>query len=139
MDPDSAYQILVKQRQSRPVSPHLSIYRPQITWCLSGLNRITGCVMSGGLYIFATAYLAAPLLGWHLESQSLAAAFGAWPVAAKVATKFAVALPFTFHCLNGIRHLTWDTGAEFGNKQVQRSGWVVVGATVVGSGILAYM
>ena len=53
--------------------------------------------------------------------------------------KFGVALPFTFHSFNGIRHLVWDTGREFGNKQVQRTGWFVVGASVVGAGALAYL
>ena len=69
----------------------------------------------------------------------MAAAFGSLPVAAKVALKFGVALPFTFHSWNGIRHLVWDMGREFSNKQVQRGGWTVVGLTVVSSGVLAYM
>ncbi|KAI9828392.1 MAG: hypothetical protein M1832_002820 [Thelocarpon impressellum] len=137
--PSAGLDILAAQRRHRPVSPHLTIYRPQITWYLSALNRITGSALSGGLYVFATAYLAAPLLGWHLDSAALAAAFGSLPVAAKVATKFLVALPFTFHSFNGVRHLVWDTGREFGNAQVVRTGWMVVGATVVGSGILAFV
>ena len=69
----------------------------------------------------------------------MAAAFAGWPMAVKVLCKFGVALPFTFHSFNGIRHLVWDTGREFSNKQVQRTGWFVVGATVVVSGVLAYL
>ncbi|MCJ1302160.1 hypothetical protein MMC08_004963 [Hypocenomyce scalaris] len=138
-NPADAYQILVAQRRNRPVSPHLSIYQPQITWYTSVLTRITGSILSGGFYIFGAAYLVAPLMGWHLESASLAAAFGAWPVAAKVATKFAVALPFTYHSLNGVRHLAWDTGRNLSNLAVQRSGWAVVGASVVSAVWLAYM
>ncbi|KAI9802373.1 MAG: hypothetical protein M1833_001879 [Piccolia ochrophora] len=138
--PDAtAYSILEQQRLNRPVSPHLSIYQPQITWYASALNRITGSLLSGGFYAFFAAYLAAPLFGWHLESASLAAAFGAWPVLAKVGVKFGVALPFTFHSFNGIRHLVWDTGSEFGNKQVVRTGWTVVGLTFVGAGALAFI
>lgn len=56
-----------------------------------------------------------------------------------MAVKFGVSLPFTFHSLNGVRHLVWDTGRELSNKAVQRTGWFVVGATVVGSGVLAVM
>lgn len=78
-------------------------------------------------------------MGWHLESASLAAAFGAWPVAAKVVAKFTVALPFTFHSLNGIRHLVWDTGRSITNLAVQRTGWAVVGASVVSAAVLAYV
>ena len=75
-------KILAEQRLKRPVSPHLAIYRPQITWYASALHRITGSVASGGLYVFGAAYLIAPLFGWHLESASIAAAFGAMPFAA---------------------------------------------------------
>ncbi|MCJ1238790.1 hypothetical protein MMC14_006781 [Varicellaria rhodocarpa] len=139
MPPADGYSILVKQRLNRPVSPHLSIYQPQITWYASIMNRITGSILSGGFYIFGAAYVVAPLFGWHIESASMAAAFGSLPVAAKVALKFGVALPFTFHSWNGIRHLVWDMGREFSNKQVQRGGWTVVGLTVVSSGVLAYM
>lgn len=96
-------------------------------------------MLSGGLYIFGFAYLIAPLFGWHLESAALAAAFGAWPAPAKVALKFVVAMPFTFHCLNGVRHLIWDTGRELSNRRVMVTGWTVVGFTVLSSGVLAFI
>ena len=67
----------------------------------------------------------------------MAAWFGALPVVVKVAMKFGIALPFTFHSWNGIRHLTWDMGMELSNKQVAVTGWTVVGLTIVSSGILA--
>ena len=41
--------ILAAQRRLRPNSPHLSIYKPQITWYLSILHRMTGGVLSGGM------------------------------------------------------------------------------------------
>ncbi len=69
----------------------------------------------------------------------MAAAFGAWPLALKVATKLAVALPFTFHSFNGIRHLVWDTGRSISNKAVIRSGWTVVGLSTVSALALATM
>merc|ERR1712137_753034 len=58
-----AAEILAKQRVNRPVSPHLAIYKPQITWIASGLNRITGVTLSGSLYLFGIAYLIAPYTG----------------------------------------------------------------------------
>ncbi|ERF73213.1 hypothetical protein EPUS_03054 [Endocarpon pusillum Z07020] len=137
--PSDAYSILASQRLHRPVSPHLKIYRPQITWILSALNRITGSVLSGGFYIFGAAYLVSPLFGWHLDTASLAAAFASWPWAAQLAAKMAAAFPFTFHAWNGIRHLTWDVGAALNNQQVIRTGWVVVGFTVVSSLALALL
>ncbi|KAG5291727.1 succinate dehydrogenase cytochrome b560 subunit [Histoplasma ohiense] len=135
-DPTS---LLPQQRLNRPVSPHLSIYQPQITWILSSTNRITGVALSGGLYIFASAYLVAPLLGWHLESASIAAAFAGLPLAAKFCLKFAAALPFTFHSFNGCRHLVWDMGKQFTNKQVIVTGWTVVGLTVSSALALAFL
>jgi succinate dehydrogenase (ubiquinone) cytochrome b560 subunit len=139
LTPADSYQILVAQRRNRPTSPHLSIYRPQVTWYLSALNRITGATLSAGFYAFGAAYLVAPLLGWHLESASMAAAFAAWPVALKAATKFAIAMPFTFHCFNGLRHLAWDMGKQITNKQVIRTGWTVVGLSTASALYLATM
>ena len=126
-------EILAKQRLQRPVSPHLSIYRPQITWIASSFNRITGVALSGGLYLFGFAYLAAPAMGWHLESQSLVAGFAALPIVAKVAAKFSVAMPFFFHAFNGIRHLSWDLGLGFKNLRVIQTGWAVVGLSTLAS------
>jgi succinate dehydrogenase (ubiquinone) cytochrome b560 subunit len=139
VSPTNAYQILERQRLNRPVSPHLSIYQPQITWYPSILNRITGAVLSGGLYVFGAAYLVAPLFGWHLESATLAAAFGSLGVFTKSVIKTAVAWPFAFHCINGIRHLMWDLGMGITNKQVAQTGWALVGASVLGAVGLALL
>lgn len=131
MTPADSNEILAAQRKKRPTSPALSIYRPQVTWILSPLHRITGGILSGGLYIFGTAYLVGPLFGWHLDSTSMVAAFGAWPVLAKVATKAAIAFPFTFHSFNGLRHLSWDLRKGFANQQVIQTGWTVVGLSAI--------
>lgn len=132
-------KILAQQRLNRPVSPHLTIYKPQITWIGSATNRITGVALSGGLYLFATAYLASPLFGWHLESASLAAAFGSLPLLAKVACKGTVAFPFVYHSLNGLRHLMWDAGRGFTNQQVIKTGWTVVGLSAASALLLAFL
>ncbi|KAL9003944.1 MAG: hypothetical protein Q9188_003215 [Gyalolechia gomerana] len=132
-----AHEILSRQRLNRPVAPHLTIYQPQISWVLSALNRITGSLLSGAFYLFGFTYLISPILGIHVESTALAASFAELPTAVKVGLKFLVAVPFTFHSFNGVRHLVWDSGREFANKSVVRTGWAVVGLTVVSSGALA--
>jgi succinate dehydrogenase (ubiquinone) cytochrome b560 subunit len=76
-------------------------------------------------------YVAAPYLGWHLESSVLAESFSNWSSGAKAAVKTLIAWPFTFHCINGLRHLTWDTGAMLSKQAVIRSGWVGIGLSVI--------
>lgn len=136
---DKAYSILVAQRKLRPVSPHLSIYQIQLTSCLSIVHRITGAAISGGVYAFALAYLASPALGLHLESATIATAFGALPIAVKIGIKGMFALPFTYHSWNGVRHLMWDTGKALDIKGVYRSGYVVLGLTALSTVYLAFL
>ena len=96
-------------------------------------HRITGVVLAGPLYLFMIGYVISPYAGWHLESTVLATSFADLSTATKVFLKTLVAWPFTFHCINGVRHLTWDTGALFSKQAVIRSGW----AAVVLSGLSA--
>ncbi|KAL2146543.1 hypothetical protein VTI28DRAFT_3433 [Corynascus sepedonium] len=136
---EDQYSILAKQRLNRPVSPHLAIYDKQQTWFGGSIwMRITGSAFSGSLYLFATAYLAAPLLGWHLESASLAASFGALPLAVKGGLKFLAAWPFTFHFFNGIRHLLFDMAVGFKRQTIVKTGWYIWGASFVGGLYLAF-
>lgn len=132
-------RVLIQQRLNRPVSPHLAIYRMSINYITSPMHRITGVLVSGTLYCFGAAYLISPIFGLHLDSATIAAAFGSLPVAAKVAAKFAMALPLTFHCVNGVSHLIWDTGRRFSTKAIVRQGWIVVGLSVAGAVYLATM
>ncbi len=121
------------------MSPHLEIYDKQQTYFGgSAWQRITGSAFSGSLYVFATAYLAAPVLGWHLESASLAAAFGALPFAVKGAVKFLAAWPFVFHAINGVRHLTFDMAVGFHRQTIIKTGWYLWGASIVGGLYLAF-
>lgn len=90
-------------------------------------------MLAGSFYLFGIGYLVAPALGLNLGSASLAAGFAAWPIVAKVATKFVFSAPFTFHAFAGVRHLVWDTGRQFSNKAVIRTGWTVVGLSVASS------
>jgi succinate dehydrogenase (ubiquinone) cytochrome b560 subunit len=136
-DSEASQQILAKQRLNRPVSPHLGIYKPQITWYGSALNRVTGVTLSGTFYLFGLSYLIAPAFGWHVESASLAASFAAWPAALAIFAKLVASFPFTYHSFNGLRHLMWDMGKGITNKQVQVTGWTVVGLSVVTSFLLA--
>ncbi len=104
----------------RPLSPHLQIYRPQITSALSIFHRITGVALSVG-----TLLMVWWLVGANTpRGYALVAGFIGSPVG--VVLLFGWTLALFFHLLNGIRHLAWDAGRGFELPQVHASGWVVV-------------
>ncbi|KAK1569578.1 succinate dehydrogenase cytochrome b subunit [Colletotrichum navitas] len=139
LNPDDGLELLAKQRLNRPVSPHLSIYKMEQTWFGASIwTRITGGGLSAAFYVYFGTYLVAPLLGWHVESQSLVAAFGALPLAAKGGLKFLVAWPFTFHFFNGIRHLTYDLVKGFSKPDIVRWGWIIWSTSLVSAAGLAF-
>lgn len=113
-------------RGNRPLSPHLQIYRKQITAVLSILHRLTGIGLT----------LGAVLLVWWLTAAATGADYFA--VVDGLLTSWLGLLVLTgslwalwFHALNGLRHLVWDTGRGFDLTTVTRSGWAVVGGSVV--------
>jgi len=65
--------------------------------------------------------------------------FGGFGAVSKGLMKGVVSVPFTYHCWNGVRHLLWDSGRQFTNRQVQVSGYFVIGLTVVSSLGLAFV
>jgi len=118
----------------RPLSPHLTVYRWQITMWLSSLHRITGLLLSAGAFalgvwlialasgpqgygdvqrIFAAPWFKVPLVGWTFC--------------------------FALHFANGIRHLVWDTGAGFDPKQIRASGWTVIVASVAATAAFSWL
>jgi succinate dehydrogenase / fumarate reductase cytochrome b subunit len=108
-------------RGNRPLSPHLTIYRPQMTSISSIFVRITG-----------NALLAATLLliAWLLAASISAAAF-AWVQC--VITSWFGDLVFLlslwalwYHTLGGLRHLIWDTGRGLELKTAERMGWMMI-------------
>ncbi|KAJ5589251.1 hypothetical protein N7537_011929 [Penicillium hordei] len=139
--PEFAQEELVRQRLRRPVAPHLAIYKWQVHSVSSAMERNTGLLLAGGLYLFGTSYLIAPWLGWDLSSAALVAAFGSLSVATKVILKFFVAWPFTFHLFNGIRYIISTTGYTLDSKsQFIKIAWAVVGSSALAAvGLVAYV
>ncbi len=112
-------------KRARPLSPHLQVYRPQITSVMSILHRISGIILSFGAFGLAWWLLAAARGG---DAYARAAGvMASWP-GKIVLLGFSLAL--MYHLLNGIRHLLWDAGWGFEIPQVYRSGYVVAGLTV---------
>jgi len=112
--------------RSRPQSPNIQIYRPQLTSVLSIANRISGVVLSIaaiGLVVWLVAVAAGPQAYVPLQGL-LASTIGQ---IALFGTTFAVFL----HLCGGIRHLAWDAGYGFELRAIYASGWAVVAASAV--------
>jgi succinate dehydrogenase / fumarate reductase cytochrome b subunit len=112
--------------RNRPVSPHLQVYKPQITSILSITHRITGVALCGGAVIL-TYWLMAATYGpdAFATAQSL---LGSW---FGMLVLLGVVFSLWYHLANGIRHLAWDAGWGFELDQVTKSGIAVIGAAVV--------
>lgn len=111
---------------NRPLSPHLSVYKPQITSALSILHRITGVILSVGS-ILVLYWLAAIAAGPEAFA-SANSLLGSW--LGKLIL-FGWTLALFYHLFNGIRHLMWDTGSGFDLPTVYLSGKVAIGAALV--------
>lgn len=112
-------------QHQRPLSPHVQVYRPQLTSVLSILHRITGMVLVGGL-VLLTWWLIAAAAG--PGAFGVAQAFlGSW---FGLLVLFGISCALFYHLCNGVRHLIWDSGHLLEIEGVYRSGWVMLGAAV---------
>lgn len=112
--------------RKRPLSPHLQIYRWQITNSLSILHRLTGVALSVGTLLLLY-WLVAAALGPSAFATAQAV-IGSW-FGRLLLFGWSVAL--FYHLSNGLRHLAWDAGYGFTLPEVTRSGIAVLGATAV--------
>jgi succinate dehydrogenase / fumarate reductase cytochrome b subunit len=119
---------------SRPLSPHLTVYRFMYTMSLSILHRITGLAATAGLLAFVWWLMA---LATGPESYARAMRALDSPLAKLLLAGFAFS--FVYHFCNGIRHLVWDTGRGLERAQARRSGAVVVVAALVLTVLLVWL
>ena len=108
-------------RGNRPLSPHLTIYRPQLTSISSILTRITGnALLVAALMIVwwfwaaasgpeAFARADAILTSWFGDVVLLGSVWALW-----------------YHFLGGIRHLIWDQARALDLETAERLGWTVI-------------
>ena len=110
----------------RPLSPHLQVYRPQLTSMLSILHRATGIALSVGAIYLATwvIYAAASPKAYALFQSFNTSIVGRIFLGGWLFCAF-------YHLCNGIRHLFWDAGYGFEIKDAYRSGWIVVAVSLI--------
>ena len=116
-------------KETRPLSPHLSVYRWQVTNTLSIIHRLSGVALYFGslllpIWIFAVAF-GGPFGDWIIFL--ITHRFSFLPL---IGLSFA----FFYHSFNGIRHLLWDIGKGFEPNQLRNSGIAVV---ILSSGMTA--
>lgn len=113
--------------KNRPLSPHLTIYEPQLTTCMSIFHRFTGTGL--GTVVYGLGIYAA-LKGGHFDLTYLSTWLSHHPMV-HLASKAFLALPFTYHLWNGIRHLIWDTGSWLSIDKVYIGGYIALVLTLV--------
>jgi succinate dehydrogenase / fumarate reductase cytochrome b subunit len=108
-------------RGNRPLSPHLTIYRPQLTSISSILVRITGNALIVGAFLVIWWLLAAStspeyfaiadglIRSWFGKLIMLGSIWSLW-----------------YHTLGGIRHLIWDNAVGLDIPTAYKLGWTVV-------------
>ena len=113
-------------RGNRPLSPHLQIYRPQLTSMTSILTRITGNAMLISALLIVWWFLAAAsgeayfaivngfLTSWFGDLVMFLSVLGLW-----------------YHTLAGIRHLIWDNAVMMDIASAEKLGWACIGGSVL--------
>lgn len=120
----------------RPISPHLQVYKPQLTSFTSILHRLSGIVLSVGM-LYLVCWLGAAARG--AEAFAALQDFNGSLIGRLLLLGWSLA--FFYHLLNGIRHLAWDAGFGFELPNAYRSGYAVLAGTVIltlGAWIAAY-
>lgn len=113
-------------QRERPLSPHLQVYRPQITMVMSILHRITGVVLSFGAF---------GIVWWLMAVATGPAAYARFMACATsipgLVVVFGALFCVVYHFFNGLRHLAWDVGLGFEIPQFYKTGWTVAILTAI--------
>lgn len=113
-------------RGNRPLSPHLQIYRPQLTSMTSILTRITGNALLVAALLIVWWFLAASYSEeyFNLANAVITSWFGDLVM-------FLSLWAIWYHLLAGLRHLWWDSGRGLELEQAENLGWGVIGGSVI--------
>jgi succinate dehydrogenase / fumarate reductase, cytochrome b subunit len=110
----------------RPLSPHLQIYRAELTMVMSIAHRLTG----------AALYFGSILLVWWLSAAAVGGdyfafvqgLYGSW---LGLLVLFVLSFALVHHFIGGIRHLIWDTGRGFDLPTAQWMAQINVAGSIV--------
>ena len=118
----------------RPLSPHLSIYRPLVNMMMSIIHRITGTAL-----YFGTLLLAAWLIAIAQGPKAFDYVNGlfASPLGRLVLLGYTWAL--LHHMLGGLRHFIWDTGRGFNLGTVNLLSWLTIVGSIILTGLVWFV
>ena len=121
------------KKSELPISPHLQIYKPQITSILSIAHRVTGFCLNF-LIIFVSLWLLSLSLGepfYHHFIEFSDTIFMKLVMSVSI-------FGLSYHAMNGIRHIFWDFGFLLSNSSALISGIIVVSLTFMLSILLIH-
>lgn len=119
--------------QDRPLSPFLTIYRPEVTSVFSIIHRLSGVAIALGSVVLAWWLLAAAVGPDYFEFVR-----GVFATLPGRLVLFGLVGCMVYHSLNGIRHLIWDAGGMFEKSQVMWSAWLMFLASIALTLLLWY-
>lgn len=114
------------RKYERPLSPHLQVYKPQMTSVLSIMHRACGVALVAGTLMVAWWLIAAAT---SEAAYNIARDFAATPLGTLMIFGWSVAL--FYHLSNGIRHLFWDLGYLFKIENAYKAGYLVLLSTAI--------
>src|SRR6185295_11716196 len=110
----------------RPISPHLSIYKPMLTMMMSIAHRITGAALYFGTLL---------LVWWLLAAASGPNAYAKvqWFMGTFIGRLilFGYTWALIHHMYGGIRHFIWDTGHGFEPGKRELLAWIGLIGSIV--------
>jgi len=111
---------------NNPLSPHLQIYRWQISSLLSIVHRISGVInlLALVLIFFWLIFLSFGESNYELFLLIINSFFGKFIL-------IGFTWSMTFHLLSGVRHLVWDLGYGFEIKTANVSGIIVIISSLI--------
>jgi succinate dehydrogenase / fumarate reductase cytochrome b subunit len=118
---------------TRPLSPHLGVYKFKYTLVTSIVHRLTGVGLSAGLLLLV--YWLTAVAG-GARAQARASAMLSLPLMKLFYAALIAA--YCYHLAAGIRHLIWDTGRGLEREQSRRSAWLIALASVCLMLLVAY-
>ncbi len=107
--------------RDRPLSPHLQVYRPQLTSVLSITHRMTGVALTVGtlLLVYWLVAIASGEAAYDTAQGLIGSVLGRLLL-------FGWSVALFYHLCNGIRHLSWDAGFLLELPALYRSGWAML-------------